>query len=120
MKKLILFFVAILAILAFFLFIKKEDSDLNMSFSEMEEKIANNADYLVIDVRTKEEYASGKILDAINVPLDEIENFKEENKSKYLFVYCRSGNRSGVAVQKLRKMGYKNAYNVGGIIYYNK
>ncbi|MDD7280373.1 rhodanese-like domain-containing protein [Floccifex sp.] len=69
---------------------------------------------ILLDVRTLEEYESGYIPGAINVPLDSIETFKED-KDACILVYCRSGNRSKKASQLLVKMGYKNVYDLGGI-----
>lgn len=125
MKKIIIIIGIVLVLVILFLVFKKEEVKIEykeMTFSEMEEKIKTGVEYIIIDVRTKEEYESGKILNAINIPLDQIENILdiEKDKNKYLFVYCRSGNRSGQAVRKLNELGYTNAYNVGGIIYYNK
>ncbi len=125
-KTIIISGLAIIIIAIVFILNKKENKIeikyKEMTFSEMKEKIESGVDYTIVDVRTKEEYETGKILNAINIPLDkinEIENI-EKDKNKYLFVYCRSGNRSTYAVNELNKMGYTNAYNVGGIIYYNK
>lgn len=93
-----------------------------MSFIEMEDLIEKDVDYVIIDVRTKEEYETGKVLDAINIPLNEIDKVKDiiKDKNKYIFVYCRSGNRSTYAANELNKMGFFNVYNVGGIINYQK
>lgn len=75
---------------------------------------------VLLDVRTKEEYAQGHIKGSINIPLQEIEKAQQtvENKELPLFVYCRSGSRSAQAVKALKMMGYENARNIGGIIGY--
>lgn len=70
----------------------------------------------VIDVRTPEEYASGHVQGAVNIPVSEIETrISEVAKSKDtpLAVHCRSGGRSARAASKLRQMGYTNVKDLG-------
>lgn len=90
-----------------------------ISFEEMDSMIINNKlkNYVILDVRTKEEYESGRIKNSILIPDYEIENVlnKIPDKSTYIFVYCRSGNRSKTATLKMNNMGYQNVYDVGGI-----
>lgn len=72
----------------------------------------------IVDVRTKEEYDAGHIKGAINIPNEEIKDTKPEQISDInalILIYCRSGNRSAEAAQKLVKMGYNNLYDFGGI-----
>ena len=75
-------------------------------------------DYIILDVRTPEEYESGHIPGAINVA-NEIIRGKEPvelpDKDQLILVYCRSGNRSKQAAHKLVKMGYTNIVEFGGI-----
>jgi len=90
-----------------------------ISFEEMDSMIINKKlnNYVILDVRTKEEFESGRIKNSILIPDYEIENVLNEipDKSTYIFVYCRSGNRSKTATLKMNKMGYQNVYDVGGI-----
>ena len=75
--------------------------------------------YILLDVRTKEEYESGYIPGAINIPLSDInENVVSSlpDKSQMILVYCRSGNRSKQAAEKLVALGYTNIVEFGGII----
>jgi phage shock protein E len=77
--------------------------------------IDNNT--VLIDVRTKEEFKSGHLEKAINIPYTEIEEqIKSITKDnhKNIVVYCRSGRRSGIAQKTLMQMGYKNVVNGGG------
>jgi len=71
-----------------------------------------------IDVRTAEEYASGHIDGALNIPLGQIpervQEIKGLGKTPVVF-YCRSGNRSGQAVAYLSKQGYDHIYNGGSL-----
>ena len=74
--------------------------------------------YILLDVRTKEEYESGYIPGAINIPLSDInENVVSSlpDKSQIILVYCRSGNRSRQASDKLVNLGYANIIEIGGI-----
>lgn len=80
--------------------------------------MAENEGYIILDVRTPAEYHEGHIEGAINVPNEEI-NDKEikrlPDKNQMIFVYCRSGNRSKDASEKLVKLGYTNIIEFGGI-----
>lgn len=73
----------------------------------------------ILDVRTPEEYATGHIKDAENLPLMEIvnNNFATiKDKDAIILVYCRSGSRSAKAARLLAKADYKHIYDFGGII----
>lgn len=75
-------------------------------------------DYIILDVRTIDEYKDKHIPDAINVPNEAIKvNEPKElpDKDQLILVYCRSGNRSKQASQKLADMGYTNIVEFGGI-----
>ncbi|GAB4467899.1 MAG: hypothetical protein Kow00124_01420 [Anaerolineae bacterium] len=73
-------------------------------------------DVILLDVRTPEEFASGYIPGAINIPLDSLEErLSEIPTDKTVVVYCRSGNRSQPASRLLADAGYE-VYNMGGII----
>lgn len=76
---------------------------------------------VLLDVRTAEEYRDGHIKGSINLPLDRIMTIENTVKDKNtpLFVHCYSGARSGQAVSYLKRMGYVNATNIGGISSYN-
>ena len=73
----------------------------------------------VLDVRTPAEFAEGHLADAANVDVM-AQNFPQQieamdlPESGPIYLYCRSGNRSGQAAQVLRQMGYEGAVNVGG------
>ena len=74
--------------------------------------------YLILDVRTPEEYEEAHIPEAVNVPNETIgtEKIPElPDKEQLIFVYCRSGNRSKQASQKLADLGYTNIIEFGGI-----
>lgn len=74
-------------------------------------------DHLLIDVRTREEFASGHIAGAINIPVEEIGGrLNEVPDDKPVVLYCRSGNRSAQAANILVGAGYTGVYDLGGII----
>ena len=77
------------------------------------------ADYIILDVRTAEEFKDKRIPDAINIPNETIgaEEIPElPDKDQLNLVYCRSGNRSKQASEKLAALGYTNIVEFGGII----
>ena len=70
-----------------------------------------------IDVRTPEEYATGHLEDAHNIPHDQIGKRIAElvpDKTTAIHLYCRSGRRSGLARDTLLKLGYTKVFNEGG------
>ena len=76
-------------------------------------------DYIILDVREKDEYDEGHIPDAILLPYTEIEIKAETmlpDKNKQILVYCRSGRRSKIAAEALVNSGYTNIKEFGGII----
>ena len=78
----------------------------------------NEQDVLIVDVRTEEEYEQGHIADAILIPNETITDSKPEqlpDQQAVILVYCRSGNRSKQAAEKLVKMGYTHVLDFGGI-----
>ncbi len=92
-----------------------------ISASELKKLIdEKNENYLLIDVRTEEEYMGGHIPTAINIPHTEIESHIDKiPKDKLIIVYCKIGGRASLAVSKLEELGYKNIINFGGINSYD-
>lgn len=88
-----------------------------ISSSEAYEIMNTKEDIVIIDVRSESEYASGHIKNAINIPVDTINNINDivSDKNKTILVYCKSGNRSKMASEELIKLGYTNVNNFGGI-----
>ena len=86
---------------------------------EAKNRLDSEKDIILLDVRTLEEYKEKHIPNSMLIPLDVIENeitSKIADKESKIFIYCRSGNRSKTAVLKIISMGYKNVYDIGGII----
>ena len=72
-----------------------------------------------MDVRRQNEYDAGHIPGAILIPNESIRDTQPEalpDQNQIILIYCRSGNRSKQAAQKLSDMGYTNVYEFGGII----
>lgn len=95
-----------------------ERKEINEGIQEYQK----NEEALLIDVRSKAEYLNGHIEEAILLPLDEIDQNAAQvlnDKNQVIFVYCRSGNRSQQAAQKLVDLGYTHIIEIGGIIDYD-
>ena len=76
-------------------------------------------DYIILDVRTEEEFSEGHIEGAILIPDYEIAEKAESiltDKDQQILVYCRSGRRSKIAASQLVELGYTNVKEFGGII----
>ena len=83
------------------------------------EMMEKEESYIILDVRTHEEFAAGHIPGAIVIPNETIgteEIPRLPDKDQLIMVYCRSGNRSKQASDKLARLGYTNVVEFGGII----
>jgi len=78
---------------------------------------SDRSDFLLLDVRTPEEFSAGHIPESVNIPYDTLPGALPGNtaKDQLIIVYCRSGNRSGIAARALKKAGYTNIQDFGGI-----
>ena len=86
---------------------------------EARKMMAEDNGHVIVDVRRQDEYDSGHIPRAILIPNETIgtESPKElPDRDQIILVYCRSGNRSKQAAEKLANMGYSRVYEFGGII----
>lgn len=86
-----------------------------LTFATVQQDIANGGQ--LVDVRTVEEFTASHIDGAVNVTLQEIEQGKMPDiaKDKSLYLYCRSGNRSGQAAVILKNAGYQNVVDLGAM-----
>ena len=94
------------------------DSYRQVSSAEAAAIMEEETDYIILDVRTQEEYETAHIPGAICIPNETIgtEDITElPDKDQLILVYCRSGNRSKQASVKLAKQGYTNIVEFGGI-----
>lgn len=99
----------------------KEITYQQVSMSEGIALMNEDDDYVLVDVRTYEEYEEYHIPNAICIPNESIndQDIKQlPDKKQTIYVYCRSGNRSKQASEKLVKLGYENVIEIGGIIDY--
>ena len=91
----------------------------HISMNDIVQIMEENENYIILDVRTQAEYNQGHIPNAICIPnetIDENVVNKLPDKNQMILVYCRSGNRSRQAAEKLKKLGYTNLIEFGGII----
>ena len=89
------------------------------SLEEAKQLMKDEEGYIILDVRTKEEFAEGQIPGAICVPNETISDEMPEElpeQEQLILVYCRSGNRSKQASKKLAELRYTNIKEFGGII----
>ena len=92
---------------------------VNITAEEAKEIMDNEEGYIILDVRTQEEYDQGHIPGAIMISHEEIAEKAEDvltDKDQLILVYCRSGRRSKLAAEALVELGYTNIKEFGGII----
>ena len=97
---------------------KETASYRQISMDEAITMMEEESGYIILDVRTPEEFADKHIPGAVNIPNETIaaEEIPElPNKDQLILVYCRSGNRSKQASEKLAALGYTNVVEFGGI-----
>ena len=89
-----------------------------ISAEEAYQMMLDNDDYILLDVRTEQEFAESHIEGAILIPHTDITSKAAEylpDKDALILVYCRRGNRSATAAHTLIDIGYSNVYDFGGI-----
>ena len=90
-------------------------SEAEKIYSEL---LKENSDIILIDVRTRDEFRYNHLDGAVNIPMQDINEKKVQqfvrNKSNVIIVYCEYGGRSKKALNKLKKMGFVNVYNLEG------
>lgn len=91
-----------------------------VNINNFREALMENEAYILLDVRTPQEYREGHLPGSINIPLQNIEDADElsEDKTVSIYVYCQSGARSSRAMIELSELGYTNVKNLGGIAAY--
>ena len=98
---------------------KMENSYEQITPAEAKEIMDTQDGYVILDVRTQEEFDEAHIDGAILIPDYEIADKAEsvlKDKDQLILVYCRSGRRSKLAAEELVKLGYTNIKEFGGII----
>lgn len=97
----------------------KRASVMKISAQEAKKRLDAENGIILVDVRTVEEFNDQHIKNSVLLPLDTISDKAGTvipDKEAVYFIYCRSGNRSATATAMLSQMGYKNLYDLGGII----
>lgn len=92
-----------------------------ITMSEGLARMESDENYILLDVRRADEFEAGHIPGAVNLPNEEIgteEIPSLPDKAQTIYIYCRSGNRSKQAADKLLALGYTNLIEFGGIIDY--
>ena len=121
MKKLVFLFLAVMMLTACG---QDKENDqgavyVNITAEEAKQIMDKEEGYIILDVRTQEEYDQGHIPGAIVISHQEIAKKAEEvltDKEQLILVYCRSGRRSKIAAEALVELGYTNIKEFGGII----
>ena len=92
-----------------------------ISMRQLEAMLNRNAgprDFLLVDVRPREEYAVGHLAGAVNIPMDELEMRTAEISRNRPVVYCAFGSHSMMAARFLDRCGYRVINTAGGLAYY--
>ena len=90
---------------------------ISISPAEVYDIITNDEDYIILDVRTQDEYNEGHLEKALLIPIDELEGRIDElDQNNPIIVYCRSGVRSNRAANILIENGFSEVYDMGGIM----
>ena len=100
------------------------NEEIIVSLISPEDLNAKLGDIQLIDVRTPEEYVKGHLKNSVNINFYDptfMDDMDKLDKSKVLYIYCRSGGRSGKASKQLGKMGFTKVYDLqGGINNWNR
>ncbi len=118
MKRIFLILIAALLLTGCGVAAEQEASYRQINMEEAAEIMEKESGYIILDVRTPEEFAEKHIPGALNIPNEAIgtEEIPElPDKKQLILVYCRSGNRSKQASEKLVAQGYTNIVEFGGI-----
>ena len=92
-------------------------SEISVIQPEVYQKQVAEGDVQLVDVRTPKEFEQGHIKGAENIDFKSdgfLKQFQKFDKEKPLYIYCRSGNRSGKAARELSEMGFKSIINLKG------
>ncbi len=91
-----------------------------LSPEEIIDIINNDKNCVIIDVRDAYDFKTNHFIGAINIPLLRLHSVTSRvmNKNTNIFLYCSSGIISDEGRRTLKKLGYKNVYNMGGIYHY--
>jgi rhodanese-related sulfurtransferase len=105
---------AILSLLTLFLNLSCAQTD-SMPIKQLTSSDLEDA--VLVDVRTPEEFQEGHLENALNINWfddDFAEQFKDLDKRKTIYVYCKVGGRSAKAQERLKALGFKSVVNLTG------
>ncbi len=117
MRKLILFLVLMAGIFA--CSSKSTNDPKKITAKEAYAMMQDGNPYILLDVRTLEEYEEGHIINSILLPYTELETEASHilpDQDVRILLYCRSGRRSAIAAETLASLGYQTIYDFGGIL----
>lgn len=100
-------FIFMIMLCLFLVACANKKDDLEISSEERLQQVLTENNYLIVDVRTAEEYQESHIKHAVNIPYDQIDDQVKLDKEKTILVYCRSGRRSAIAEQALTSYGFE-------------
>ena len=93
---------------------------VKLSFEQAHDMLISGRELVLLDVREEPEYLSGHADDALLLPVDEITEDTAAalipEKETPVMVYCRTGRRSAEAARKLEKLGYREIFDLGGLV----
>lgn len=92
---------------------KRYSEDITMNEAKM--ILKKNENVVLLDVRSSQEFNEGHLINAINIPLYELENRVEnriKDKNTIIIAYCSAGIRSKKAIKILKKLKYRNVFNI--------
>lgn len=119
MNKIVLFFLGMVSFMMIGCGVSSQEASYRqINMDEAMTMLEEESGYIILDVRTPEEFAEKHIPDAMNIPNETIgteEIPQLPDKEQLIMVYCRSGNRSKQASEKLAALGYTNIVEFGGI-----
>ena len=119
MKKLLMILITALFLVGCAASVEQETHYRQITMDEAVAIMEEEKNYIILDVRTAAEFNEKHIPGAINIPNETIgtDTIPElPDQEQLILVYCRSGNRSKQASEKLVKLGYTNVVEIGGII----
>ncbi len=90
---------------------------INIDLTKAKDLVANKKEVILLDVRTPEEIAGGKIANAVELDIKDPafnEKLNQLDKTKQYMVYCYAGGRSATAMKMMKELGFKQVYNFDG------
>lgn len=100
-----------------FLYSRTNRYNNEITYKDAKKILREEANSYLIDVRSKQEYNEYHLPNSINIPVYNIEkdiNTVTNDVNSVMILYCQMGSRSRMALEKLKRLGYKNLYNLKG------